>query len=49
MGQWHDLLTNIHSIKSLRKRMDSILKNLLVDIRALRIKSFYDYGNLVVL
>ena len=29
--------------------MESILKNLLVDIRALRIKSFDDYGNLVVL
>ena len=49
MGQWHDLLTNIHSIKSLRKRMDSILKSLLVDIRPLRVKSFYDYGILVVL
>ena len=49
MGQCHDLLTNIHAIKSLRKRMDSILKSLLVDIRPLRVKRFYDYGNLVVL
>ena len=49
MGQCHDLLTNIHSTKSLRKRMDSILKSLLVDIRALRVKRVYDYGNLVVL
>ena len=29
--------------------MDSILKSLLVDIRPLRVKKFYDYGNLVVL
>ena len=46
--QCHDLLTNIHSTKSLRKRMESILKSLLVDIRTLRVKRVYDYGDLVV-